>query len=401
MSEVLSGLRRQAKQLRLLARDLAQPHADWSVIVDSTHILGARAPVDAWYLAEHFLRTWSNWHGLRARYGRYFATDTIASSPSWESDDRRYTELAQRLWSDANLQQLIAHSWRRDFGGDHAAAELGGGALFHGILSTHEAVLLVLSLSHSRPLITGSADQIALQCDNRLKAAFDRAAPETRHDLSWQLRNYRHATLQVSWLAGENDEHVPRVETCLDHALAEDRHAARLGETLIEPLLTALDDDQCCKVLRRVVRAVSEIGYEHFCDDVTSREMRGGDDSPLGAPDVQVIPDPGQAHSGAIVIALSRRGRRRASLVHMLEQTTELLEAAPGPPRAVIVVSDTWDAGIFATTALSSFREHHARGVQFAVLLVGSPEQIVSPVPVLLNGRSLDSGAEPVEVAIW
>jgi hypothetical protein len=182
----------------------------------------------------------------------------------------------------------------------------------------------------------------------------------------------------------------------------------------VEPIAERLRREEDRAVLRRIVRAVSEIGYEHFFDDAVSPEMAGGEDSPLGARGVLVMPGARHgreesrtehreaggvlgsggsriADAAQIVVAVSRRGRRGASLASVLTKLVERL-AQPPAARTVMVLSDSWDAATFTAIARQRFAEQQARGVEFVFLLVGSPEHIVSPLPMILNGLAMQGG---------
>lgn len=396
MSEILTTLRQEAKELRLLLPDVEQAPADWQRKLDATRLLGQGIPVEAWYLADHFLTTWADWHGLRARYSRYFGITDDFSPRWWQELDGRCKQTAMGLWDNIELQRLVAESWQQEAPGvndqlgnrapdDHAEGIAAkADSLARHAMSGHERMMLVSMLANGQQAAPMPMSAVVSQQTRRLISDFDHAAPETRAEIVWQLRNYRHATLQLSWLMKSNGEGVDWPPTALEHALADDERAARLAETLIEPYELRHDEDR--QILTRIVRAVSEVGYEHFFDDVTSREMHGGRDSPLGAEGVEVVPGGQGGGRAAVVVALSRRGRRGASLETMLVKVSRRL-ADGAAARTVILLSDSWDAGLFARVARERFAEHHGRGVDFVFLVVGSPPQIVSPIPVFLNGQ--------------
>lgn len=281
--EILSTLRQQAKELRVLANDVGRMPRDWQRTIDGTQLLGEGIPVEAWYLADHFLVTWADWHVVRWRYDRYFGTGGELSPRWWSELDHRCQQLAAALGEEEELERLMAASWRLEMQSldagasprmvsrdvpegvpdglaDDEAAEAD--ALTRQAMTGHERSLLVSMLGGQRQRVAPVASA-AWEQNRQVIAAFDRASPRARAEIIWQLRNYRHATLDLSWLR-EESEQDHRPPTALERVLADDEATAGWAETLVDPIMHALGREGDREVLRRIVRAVSEIGYDTF-----------------------------------------------------------------------------------------------------------------------------------------
>jgi hypothetical protein len=146
------------------------------------------------------------------------------------------------------------------------------------------------------------------------------------------------------------------------------------------------------------VRAIAEIGYECFFDDVTSAEMNAGPDSPLGDEAVRVIRKdmPRTAmDSPNVVVGVARGGQKRAfyGRPNVLVKLGETLTAATAPVVAIVLV-DSWDTADFQREHFSAFRLHHAHGHRFLFVLVGS-ETDLSPIDI---GTAFNS--EPARVVV-
>jgi hypothetical protein len=114
MSEFFQRLRRQAKELTALERDLrAHPKEkiDWRRTTMSSAVVGLGIPVERSFLADYFLTTWTEWRSLYERYRRYFGR-TLESLPhSWQQTAYHCRDLADHLMRDGSLGNVLAATW--------------------------------------------------------------------------------------------------------------------------------------------------------------------------------------------------------------------------------------------------------------------------------------------------
>jgi hypothetical protein len=59
--------------------------------------LGDEVQIELWYLAEHLLLAWHDWHGLSERFPRYFGEPTQPFPAVWRRLDADCTVLADQL----------------------------------------------------------------------------------------------------------------------------------------------------------------------------------------------------------------------------------------------------------------------------------------------------------------
>jgi hypothetical protein len=140
--------------------------------------------------------------------------------------------------------------------------------------------------------------------------------------------------------------------------------------------------DEVHGVLRRIMQAIAEIGYDNFLEDVTSKEFAAGENSPLGSADVTVVPGPQPRRLSGIVVGITKGSKSHAKLgfPRVMEQIKTLLREGKDQVAFGLVLCDAWDT--------ESFRDQHLEDLQrlspvpFLFMLVGSPESVVTPVAI-------------------
>ena len=390
MPEFLRSLRREARDLGRLRRDLAHASingAGWDALVPAPRILGADVTVEKWYLAIDFLNAWGEWHTVLERYLRYFGQPADRIPGAWRKLKLECVDVAKRLQNDAGLDERIAASWA---GAPEVepAAVVEAQDLFHEIVASHARLILLRQgdSEHAAPIWRQSATA-AWDYDQKVKQRLSRLQSDLREPLQWHLRHFRHAMLDVSWLDelrwNRGDEaRRSAFEEALGRPSAPLPWIGRFTDDLQADMPAA---DQVHLVLCRIVRAIAEIGYECFFEDVTSTEMNAGNDSPLGGEAVCVIrknmpaADPA---SRKIVVCVAKGGQKRAyyGRPNLLVKLGETLTAATAPVVAIVLV-DSWDTADFQREHFSAFQLHHARGHRVLFLLVGSETEL-SPIDI-------------------
>lgn len=311
MSEFLQRLRRQAKELNALERDLRvhpKESMDWQRTTMSSAVVGLGTPVERSFLADYFLTTWAEWRGLYQRYPRYFGHAQESLPHPWHRTAHQCRRLAGRLFRDPSLGEALAASWA---GQDEESEPPQGrtvddadaAVLYRGLVPNH------LRLS---ALAAGETDlvpkngawihcaDLARRADGRWADAFADAPAGIRGAVLWHVRHYRHASLAVSWLNGGPS-------STLDRLLREDTTTTFDMEGWLAALHPRSETaHNVRRVVLRVCQAIAEIGYESFVEDVTSKEFAAGDDSPLGSAQVTLIPGGRPDRLSCIVVGVTK-----------------------------------------------------------------------------------------------
>jgi hypothetical protein len=376
---------------------------DWTGKVFARRSLGDEVPVEAWSLAEHFLLSWNHWHGLSQRFTRYFGQSEDRFPKSWQRRAREGAELARRLLRNSQLDQLIAEVWltppamTRLVDEDHTSAR----SIYHSIVANHERMLLFADEQggdevEPRELISEPTDSkgekwprcqtITQRLNELLMDAWNELPRKTRDDVLWHLRQYRHANLFVSWLNGNGA--LPQSRSALSRTTRWDKVMNQTFGSLVDRL--DVDDAErqtIHRVLDRILTAVSEVGYEHFIDDVTSGDLQLGPDTPIGSDTINLIPSDTKGPCCTTLIAVSKGEKRATGFPTIMQQVREHLIRCYQKTRVVIFFCDVWRPDIL-DAHIGDLRAHHDRGVRFVFLLAGTPARSIAPIAV-------DLGASP------
>src|SRR5262249_11483555 len=131
---------------------LVSAEQGWEGKAVAARTLGEGVPVEAWYLAEHFLLAWHDWNGLRERALRYFGQTAGWFPAEWSGLEGRGRGLAARLLRQGRLGGLVKASWSAPPGA--AWSVVGGGkpeerlsvvrAACHDLIATHRRCALLL-----------------------------------------------------------------------------------------------------------------------------------------------------------------------------------------------------------------------------------------------------------------
>jgi hypothetical protein len=410
MSNVFRRLRNGVRELKGLYDDVHDlvfdpdfEREDWQRTTFAPRTLGEGIPVELWYLAEHFLLAWNDWHGLRDRYLSYFGQPAERFQNSWNNLDTRCRGLADQLLRDANLDKLVADSWKippafEAVTGDseHPSAK----RVYHNIVANHRRVSLVVSAEAWGDATSEESERVtsrnqnwpqALEITQRLNAGLISSWPQlprqVREDAVWHLQRYRRSNLLGSWLLETTPLATIRPQSALLHVSALERTMPPTIEDFIRGLNVEENDRQtAARVLHRLTEAIGEFGYEGFIADVSSGEFLGGQDSPVGSNGINLIPSKDKGECCTVLLAVSKGADKRTALGFpkiMSQVKTHLIDCTD-KTRVVIVLCDNWSPTTL-DDHLDELRAHHRRGVRFLFLMAGTPGRAVAPVAVDLG----------------
>jgi hypothetical protein len=88
-------------------------------------------------------------------------------------------------------------------------------------------------------------------------------------------------------------------------------------------------------------------------------------------------------------------GKDPLSFARVMRQVKARLNAARGGIEQVVVFCDGWDSPSFAEEHREELEAYSRQGVRFAFVMVGVPDRIVGPVPILLDRAPPDPPARP------
>ncbi len=388
MSDFVQRLRRQAKELNALERDLrvkAEESVDWKRTTMSSAVVGLGIPVERSFLADYFLTTWAEWRGLFERYPRYFGLPSEELPHQWHQTDHLCRRLADTLLGDHMLGEVLAASWQ----GQESDAEQPAmaesprdaevAALYRGIVRNHLRLSAVAATDTEHRVGNGSWSRcvsVLRRNDAAFKTRFSKAPANTREAVLWHLRHFRHAALALSWLNHSPHSTLDRLLTECDTTTEAAQHWLPAFNGHIEKA------HEVKRVVTRVTQTIAEIGYDCFVEDVTSKEFVGGEDSPIGSADVLLLP--GERHNGkpATIVAVTRgkSGRARLGFIRVMEQIKTVLSEEKDGVRFLLVLCDNRDSAIVRSQYLSDLRRFPR--LQSLFLVVGSQDTVLAPLAI-------------------
>lgn len=403
MADHKGGLRSQYNALRRLYADLhgtTFARRDWHAEVPTRRTLKSDERIEHWFLAEHFLITWSNWRGLFERFRRYFGQPADSFPRTWSELVAKCDVLVFRLVRDASLDEIIARSW---FDPDDAA--------FRPVSRRKYDIATIytqVARAHERLAVLARSERVEPQ-PSRKEATIQKAAPgrgvlprtrrviaeqndrlvERWHDLPrgvqdrvwFHLRHYLHSVLGVSWLVDVADPGTSALLSLSWRMQAVSRPVRKLSLDLdaSPPASTLLE-----KLQERLQTAIGELGYEAIVEDLISVDMIGGDDSLLASDQVMVVPGHMDDEARPILLAVTRgwSGKDPLSFTRVMRQVKARLVAGAETIRRVVVLCDAWDTPAFEEEHREELEAHARRGVGFSFVLVGVPSRMFATIPI-------------------
>jgi hypothetical protein len=417
MSEVMRTLRDGARQVQKLQKDLHPPtlsRRDWKGNVFARQTLGDDVEVELWYLAEHFVLSWHDWHGLGERFPRYFGESEEPLPATWGRIDANCAVLADRLLRDKELDELISTYWLSTgvVGGERRQKVPSTRELYQTVVQNHRRWSLMRqaeagrlgpragTLEEDAPKgeIWPQCQKLVRRLNQETFAACNHLMEMLGRDLLTHLRHYRHANMLVSWLEtdGGADAGLPPHPGSRSGSRSSAEDAGHrvsalfqlLSEKVVLPSIDQYADQfqdadvrgTARHVLGRITEAIAEIGYDDFVEDLTSADFRGGQDSLVGASAINLIPSSVRGPCQLLLLAASKGDKKALGFPAIMRKVREHLIRCP-VTQSVIVLCDHWHPAIL-DEHLGDLRAHHDRGVRFLFLLVGIPGRVVAPVGV-------------------
>jgi hypothetical protein len=396
VSEALRTLREGARQLQRLHKDLYPPaftRREWKGTVFARQTLGDDSKVELWYLAEHFLLSWNDWHGLANRYVRYFGESEQPFPTSWHRLQGKCLGLVSQLLRDEQLDDLVFESWMTTAAADalNIREEPSIEEVYHTIVQNHRRWSLMTEGRYWPAIeseeiarqgkIWPQSKMAAYRLNANLMPVWEDLGNAAKGELLFYLRNYRHANLVVSWLVKE-----PLDQNGMS-ALFRILSSEKPVQTTLDSFLTDLKNDDlrgaAGHVLERISSAIAEIGYDQFVDDVCSDDFHGGSDSPVGTRQINLIPSRLTGAPQPLLLAVSKGSKKRIGFPQIMREVRKHLIDFP-VTRVVIVLCDYWSPEML-DEHIGDLRAHYGKGVRFLFLMVGTPSRVVAPVAVDLG----------------
>jgi hypothetical protein len=361
--------------------------------------LGDDVEIELWYLAEHFLLAWHDWHGLCERFPRYFGEPERSLPTTWRQFDADCAVLADQLLRDKQLDIMISKFWSKPgvFSRGWQQEVPSTLEVYHTVVQNHRRWSLIRKAetgqlgpqtgqfpkSRSEGEIWPKCRELVISLNMEALLISQRLMEMLDGDLRFHLRHYCHANLLVSWLTDDNERSMaPGSGSTLFQLLSEKVMSPSINDyakQLPDPGLrvTAMN------VLERITQAIREIGYDDFVEDLISGDFRGGPDSLVGANSINLIPSAVPGGCQSLLLAVSKGNKGALGFASIMRQVRERLILCPGT-KSVIILGDNW---LFPCLkeSLGDLRAHHRKGVRFLFLLVGFPRRFVEPVEVDLG----------------
>lgn len=443
MSEALKHLRKQAKSLRATLGELPTPWSDgdapwpeWRAPVPAPATVGASGEMSMWALTEHFLLTWIEWFQVSRLYSQYFGYGRGAEMAAimmpglglplfpglpatWGSLHRRCQEIKDWVMQEGELADLWLRKWGLE-DRDMAVIPKDLEQVFMMLVESHERRRLIEVFAwHPNPAWMHLHNQL-IRRDAMLADFIGSLSGDTRQHLQTHLRFYRHATLDVSWLAedargqrGDSIDYRSAVRQ-LTSAIPDDSEwpDRTLGDIELDAPLRV----HARALLSRVQHAVWEIGFTCLAEDVHAPDFRAGTTTVVGTPAVQLNPaprrevkprqlprgrrdddqivyfaapyaaeerEPSPIEPGRLLLIVNKPGGRGwKTLSTALDQLSDYLGQASRRPDLVVVLTDSWDSAAFARRHRRNLHPHASAGVRFLFLLAGVPDRRLTRIDV-------------------
>jgi hypothetical protein len=204
--------------------------------------------------------------------------------------------------------------------------------------------------------------------------------PVPRRHLEWHLCRYRNAMLQVRFLQPETNMVWPT------HLFLERHPKMKLTDIITTNQNLGVDlTEELRVVLDTVEELISQLGFDGASEQLTSDDFeslptRRGDRQPIN-----VIPSEGRTSCASTVLALFNvAGTRKPATgfrTIMSELRTHLVDCHP-ITRNAILITDWWNAEIFAEEHFNELAAWKRKGVQVLILLVSQPGSTLTPLRV-------------------
>jgi hypothetical protein len=413
MANLKGELKSRHASLRRLYDDLKSSsfaRQGWKTDVRARRTLGTDETIEHWFLAEHFLTTWSNWRGLLDRFNRYFGQSEDSFPKTWAQFIVGCDVLVFRLVREKELDETIARTWLSpEIGsnGKHKRRQYDISGIYTRIATSHERADLVVRAARVQPRFAtkkdgasksaelaaapehdpfGMARSVVFEQNERLLDEWHELPRRVQDQVSVHLRHYLHSVLGVSWLV----DSTPSFSALLNISWRKQPVSISLQQPSGLAGLDSPISGSVGRLLERLKVAIAELGYEAVIEDLSSSELVGGEGSLLGSDDVMVVPGHMEDSARPILLAVTTgwSGKGPQALAKIMRQVKARLTESRGAVQVVIVFCDCWDSASFQEEHREELSAHDRNGVRFLFFMVGVPDRVLVPVPVSFNNAA-------------
>ena len=404
-SQHLTAAARELRRLRsdLRRMQLSSPSFDWSAPHPALITLRNEEKVTPWRFAAHFLSEFEIWRSAVKRWVTLFGPE--GEPDYWRITMLRCIRQVQRILGARGFHQALfaEQSMRAVLSSGEDQPEVGIEGAFTRFMLAQQKVALARIISSAReyevrlPDLTREefepdtgAEGISpentfdisklLSDQSQLHRYLNKMPPATKTKLEWHLCQYRAALLQATCLQPDGARDWPT------HLLIERYIIMKLSKIIAaNPQLGVELSPDLSATVDTLEELISQLGFDGAWEQLTSDEFES---LPLPAgrrKEIAVIPNEGRISSSDTVLALFKvagsktpaTGFRRI----MTELKSDLVRGLPGI-RNVIIITDWWNAAVFAEEQSMELNAWRQKGVQILVLLVSQPGSFLTPLRI-------------------
>ena len=370
----------------------------WESVVSAPRSLPSGGPVEAWYLAGFFLRTWANevasatWKRIMAQGPRSaFSEDGELQRTSGEPSAVLAGDLAQDALLDpwlAGHVELLARSLSNG-----ATESRHPGGLVRAAVETHEWCVLIALLEEQHRFYPSTVAAPSLSRLRKSLGSLARATREFGYSLSGPqlayatelMTHYRNATLAFSWMPYCQGDR----EFGIEDPLFPDEKEKAVNKQLVDLVARELEGvpklpaGLVRRIVERIADAILQRGFDAFADDIFMPGALGEVEGDEGGALFSVIPGDGPGKCAPLLIAVAHAGGREGMSKILPKVRKHLIDCDPNP-RAVIIVSDEWNPKILGDS-LGDLKSHAAKGKKFVFILAPQPGRGLVQMPISLK----------------
>jgi hypothetical protein len=386
MASTKQHLTAAARTLDRMRRDLRRFLADhnmvWLEPRPAPATLPGGEPVTPSRLAARFLAEFDEWRQAVARWERLFGQDR--QPPRWRTTQHRCSRFANRIISNEAFQQaLVADNvLHRLLGPTERWHQPTVDNAFEAVMSTQHLNHLVLAIETSG---LDAGDQSWLFDQQRrngrtIDARLREFPPSSRPDLEWHLCRYRNAMLQARCLQPDTSTLWP---THFFHQMERTMNLTTILKSN-EAFHINLSPDLGA-ILDILEDLIASLGFDGAWEQLTSDDFESLPGTAGSRQPINIIPSDAGAACASTVVALFRvaAARKPASAFRrvMTDLRTHLLECQ-STTQNVVLITDWWNAQVFADEYSAELMAWRRKGVQILVLLVSQPGSMLTPLRV-------------------
>ena len=394
----LKRMRSDLRQMRL-----SSPGFDWFKPHPAPRSLNGDELVTPWRFAAHFLSEFEIWRSAVQRWETLFGPGR--QPDSWRQPMQRCIRQVQRILGARGFHQALfaEQSMRALLSSGEDQPDVGIEGTFTRFMLAQQKVALARIISSAReyevrlPDLTQDefepdtvAEDISpenafdipklLSDQSQLHRYLNKMPPATKTKLEWHLCQYRAALLQATCLQPDGVRDWPT------HLLIERSIIMKLSKIIAaNPQLGVELNSDLSATVDTLEELISQLGFEGAWEQLTRDEFES---LPLPAgrrKEIAVIPNEGRISSSDTVLALFKVAASKTPATGfrriMAELKSDLVRGVPGI-KNVIIITDWWNAVVFAEEHSMELNAWRQKGVQMLVLLVSQPGSFLTPLRV-------------------